>query len=45
MFVPNNYDDILQESKSGHHVVGSAWSFVSIVLAACWGVSLLVYLA
>lgn len=45
MFVPNSYDEILQETKSDHHSVSSAWSFVSIVVAACLCFSVLNYLA
>ncbi len=45
MFVPDRYEDILQQTKSGHHVIGSAWSFVSLVIAACWCVSVIAFLA
>ncbi len=45
MFVPFGYNEILQEAKSDHHLVASAWSFVSIVVAAGLCVSLLTYLA
>lgn len=44
MFVPDSYDEILQETQSDHHLVGSAWSFVSIVILAGWCVSILAYL-
>lgn len=44
MFIPNSYDEVLQESKSDHHLVGSAWGIVSIVAIACLFVSAISYL-
>lgn len=43
MFVPSSYDDILQDTKTDNHLVGSAWRFVSIVAVAGFVVSALNY--
>lgn len=45
MIIPDSYDEILQETKSDHHSVGSAWGFVSIVVIASLCVSVLTFLA
>nr|WP_298684340.1 hypothetical protein [uncultured Dongia sp.] len=45
MFIPNSYNEVLHESKSSHHLIGSAWSVVSIVAAAALVISTLSYLA
>lgn len=44
MFVPSSYDEILQESKSDNHLIGSAWRFLSIIAVAGFCVSVVNYL-
>lgn len=45
MFVPNSYDVVLHEAKSDHHVVGSAWSLFSVLVAVGFCISAVAYLA
>jgi hypothetical protein len=35
MFTTNNYEEVLDESKSGQDLIGSAWSVVSVIAVAC----------
>jgi hypothetical protein len=45
MYVPNSYDDILQEAKFGQQLVASAWRFVTIITIGSLGASVLAYFA
>ncbi|MBK8157459.1 MAG: hypothetical protein IPK59_01125 [Rhodospirillaceae bacterium] len=45
MNIINSYEDTLQEAKSGHRLVASAWSFVSFVVIGSLCVSLLSYIS
>lgn len=35
MFGPETYDVILDETRSTHHLVGSAWGLVALLAIAC----------
>jgi hypothetical protein len=43
MNIINSYDDTLREAKSDHHLVASAWSFVSFIVIGSLCFSVLAY--
>lgn len=44
MFIPGSYEEVLQETRSDHRSVGSAWGLVAMMAFAWICVSALVYL-